>query len=79
MTDAIKQLHLAAGRLAGVERTCGRKIRYSEASAEKAAVKMNGKPGTRNVLEAYPCCFCGQWHVGRKMSESELQAAAAPQ
>lgn len=60
MQQEIVELHLAAGKLAGQERTCGKKIDYkSEESATKAASKMNGKPNTRHELEAYPCCFCG--------------------
>lgn len=71
-------MHIAAGIAAGRERTCGTKIGYSsEASAQGAAAAMNGKPGTRNVLEAYPCAFCNKWHVGRKMSEDELRAAVS--
>jgi hypothetical protein len=73
MEDSIKKLHLIAGEKAGKEKTCGSKIKYSEASAVKAAAKMNTKPTTRKELEAYPCFFCGQWHVGRKMSKEELE------
>lgn len=73
MEDCIKQLHLKAGEKAGKDRTCGNKISYSsEESALKASAKMNTKPTTRNVLEPYPCYFCGKWHIGRKMSEEEL-------
>lgn len=63
-------MHLAAGRAYGKERTCGRKIDYkSEVSAFKAA---NGMMAKRSKdLEAYPCAFCFGWHIGRKMTEDE--------
>lgn len=81
MTPELIALHIAAGLGAGRERTCGTKIRYpAEESAVKAATSMNKKPTTRNVLEAYPCAFCREWHVGRhvgrQMSEDELRLAA---
>lgn len=76
MTPELRALHVAAGLRAGRDRTCGKKIGYSsEGSAQVAADAMNQKPGTRNVLEAYPCAFCEKWHVGRKMSDEELRLA----
>ena len=79
MTPDLHALHIAAGLCAGRDRTCGTKIGYSsEESAATAAAAMNEKPSTRNVLEAYPCAFCERWHVGRKMSDEELRAAAEP-
>ena len=78
MTPDLHAMHIAAGIAAGRDRTCGKKVGYtSEASAQAGADAMNRKPGTRNVLEAYPCAFCARWHVGRKMSEAELAAASA--
>jgi len=71
------ELHLRAGRRAGVERTCGKKVAYpAEDSATRAAVAMNAKPTTRKPLEAYPCAFCEQWHIGRAMSLDELRSSA---
>jgi hypothetical protein len=37
-------------------------------SAEKAAEKLNTKKERPDfhLLEAYPCAFCGGWHIGRK-------------
>jgi hypothetical protein len=79
VTPELHALHIAAGRLAGRDRTCGTKIGYgSEESAMKAVDSMNRKVTTRKPLEAYPCAFCDKWHVGRKMSDEELRAAAAP-
>lgn len=75
MNPTLHDLHINAGRKAGEERTCGKKVRYGgEESAGKAADSMNRKPNTRNHLEAYPCAFCGQWHVGRAMSREELES-----
>lgn len=77
MDEKTKKLHLEAGKKAGVEATCGLKIKYStEEKAEKAASKMNKKSSTRKELEAYPCCFCEKFHIGRKMSSEELQTSS---
>lgn len=78
MDAEIRDLHLTAGRAAGEERTCGKKVRYpSEESAGRAADEMNRKPSTRKPLEAYPCAFCEQWHIGRAMSIDELRSYVA--
>ena len=78
MEREIAELHLAAGRKAGRERTCGTKVAYpTEDSAARAADSMNTKPKTRKPLEAYPCAFCAQWHIGRRMSLDELRSHAA--
>jgi hypothetical protein len=39
MEQEIITLHLQAGKISGEERTCGKKIKYSEQSANKAAIK----------------------------------------
>ncbi len=78
MEQALYDLHINAGKKAGADATCGKKVRYSEESAEKAAVAMNKKPSTRKELEHYPCAFCDQWHVGRKMTVEELLAYLGP-
>lgn len=66
MEIATYDRHIAAGLLAGRDATHGNKIDYkSEVSADKAAKKMNAKPTTRHLLEAYPCAFCRGWHIGR--------------
>lgn len=50
----------------GREVSCGGKVNYkSEETATRSAQEMNAKPTTRNVLEPYPCEFCGGWHIGR--------------
>ena len=75
MNPELFELHVIAGRKAGRERTCGTKIHYpSEESAERAAASMNEKPTTRKPLEAYPCAFCLEWHIGRRMSLEELRS-----
>ncbi len=78
MDPELFELHIVAGRRAGAERTCGRKVAYpSEASAARGATAMNEKPGTRKPLEAYPCAFCGDWHIGRQMSLDELRGGTS--
>jgi len=75
MNQELYDLHKDAGRKAGREATCGKKVAYNtEESAAKAAASMNAKPTTRKELEHYPCFFCCKWHVGRKMPLDELRS-----
>ena len=75
MDQELYDLHINAGLKAGQKSTCGKKVAYStEESAERAAAEMNAKPGTRKELEHYPCAFCNQWHIGRKMTLEELRS-----
>jgi hypothetical protein len=61
--------HLEAGREAGIERTCGKKTKFAdEEKAEKAATHHNSWQERKHDVEAYPCAFCGGWHIGRIMS-----------
>jgi hypothetical protein len=77
MDKEIFDLHINAGRKAGQERTCGKKVAYpTEESALRAAEAMNRKPTTRKKLEGYPCAFCQKWHIGREMSLEELREAS---
>ena len=77
MTPDLFEMHILAGRAAGVDKTCGKKIRYpTEESAGRAAESMNKKPTTKRELEPYPCAFCSQWHVGGKMTPGVLHALA---
>ena len=72
------ELHLNAGEKAGEERTCGKKVKYnSEETAVKSADSMNKKPTTRRELEAYPCYFCKNWHIGGKMPVEVLRSFIA--
>lgn len=75
MESRIAELHIKAGLKCGKEFTCGKKINYkSEESAQRSADSLNKKINRPNYheLEAYPCAFCGGWHIGRKMSTEEL-------
>jgi hypothetical protein len=77
MTPDLHELHILAGKAAGIEKTCGKKIRYpTEESAARAAASMNAKPTTKRALEEYPCAFCSQWHIGGKMTLGVLVALA---
>lgn len=68
----------SAKKTSARECACGQKVAYpTEASAVRAADVMNGKPRTRKFLEAYPCAYCSQWHIGRRMSDLELRLRAA--
>ena len=75
MDEDIYNLHLEAGKAIGRDKTCGRKIDYkTEQKAIESATRMNLKPNTRNILEAYPCAFCHGWHIGRAMTKEELES-----
>lgn len=77
MDPALYEMHLLAGKAAGVEKTCGKKIQYpSEESAARAAASMNAKPTTKRTLEEYPCAFCSKWHIGGKMTLGVLHSLA---
>lgn len=53
------------------KRSCEGKVRHgSEAAAENAAVRTPGMGG--RVLMAYPCDFCGGWHVGGRSTEAGI-------
>jgi len=72
MDDRTRRLHLAAGRAYGRDATCGTKVDYkSEETAGKAAAGMMSK-GSKD-LEPYPCFWCDGWHIGRRMSNEELE------
>jgi hypothetical protein len=68
-----QEMHLRAATFYGRQASCGSKVQYSEGSAERAAVKMTAKRDDGKVLEAYPCPWCGMWHVGRAMSAEERE------
>jgi RNA processing factor Prp31 len=75
MNEDIQKLHIQAGLVIGKDKTCGKKINYTnEDKAAQYAEKMNSKASTRNTLEGYPCVFCRGWHVGKEMSRSELES-----
>lgn len=74
MDSRLHRLHLLAGQAAGKERTCGTKVKYeTEELAVKAANSINKSNNRKHINEAYPCPFCGKWHIGREMSEQELK------
>lgn len=70
-------MHLRAGQFFGELPTCGVKIDYkSEESANRSAQKMSAKNNRK--LEAYPCYWCGGWHIGRAMTEKEREIFSDP-
>lgn len=74
MDEALYNLHLIAGRRVGQEKTCGKKTKYAdEAAALKAAASHNKWEKRRHDVEAYPCAFCNQWHVGQIMPIEIIQ------
>lgn len=74
MTPELFNLRINAGKKAGRESACGKKVAYpTEERAAKAALALNAKPTTRKKLEGYPCAFCAGWHVGREMPVEEMR------
>jgi hypothetical protein len=78
MEKYIYDLHINAGKLCGIELTCfnkkgNKKIDYeTEELAVASAIAMSKE--YKKEMEAYPCAFCGGWHIGRKMSIEELES-----
>lgn len=75
MDNETKLMHLIAGAMYGEDPTCTRtsyskpKIDYAK---EETAVKSAEKMSTEDKnLEAYPCFWCGGWHIGRAMTVIE--------
>lgn len=74
MDERLYNLHLEAGRIAGQERTCGKKNAFAdEPAAQKAADAHNRWDKRRHDVEPYPCAFCNQWHIGNKMPVEVLE------
>jgi hypothetical protein len=70
MDELERRMHLKAGELFGQEPTCGKKQDFkTEETAAKVAPKLSAK--FEHEMEAYPCFFCGGWHVGRTMEDHE--------
>jgi hypothetical protein len=42
------------------ERSCGKKVRYSNESAQRAKEKMT----FRKIFDVYRCIWCGSYHIG---------------
>lgn len=77
MEERIKQLHIATGKLAGVEKTCGKKNSFdTEEEAQKAANAHNKWKERRHDVEPYPCAFCEKWHIGNIMPLELLESMA---
>ena len=57
--------------------SCLRKIKYSEGSAQKAALKMMEKyPG--DVFQAYHCEYCDGWHIGHPKARVSITVTLEP-
>lgn len=67
-------MHLRAGEFYGAENTCNSngkpKMRYAtEDVALRSSAAMSAK--YNKDMEHYPCVFCHEWHIGRRMTEDE--------
>jgi hypothetical protein len=56
----------------GEVRACVGKKKYETERAARRAAERQTKKAPRS-LTYYPCPFCWTWHIGREMSEEELQ------
>lgn len=52
----------------GGRRSCDGKIRFREASAQRAAARMAKKQGC--PFDAYHCQHCDGWHIGHAYQET---------
>ena len=67
-------LHLLVGKLSGVEKTCGKKIRFETLeSAQKGSDSHNKWEKRKHDVEPYPCFFCNQYHIGGIMKQEILE------
>jgi hypothetical protein len=78
-------MHHRAGMDYGEESACytgkgakrKRKVNYkTEEQAHRVAMMMGRK--VHRFMEGYPCCWCGGWHVGRRMNAAERERYFAP-
>jgi hypothetical protein len=77
MNDKLYKLHMTVGLKAGREKTCGTKRKFAtEEIANKAAEKHNEWIKRNHDVEAYPCCFCNGWHIGKIIPGDILQRIA---
>jgi hypothetical protein len=76
MEDLERLMHMLAGEFYGQKSTCGLKLgHHTEEKADRMAAQVSAKSGRE--LEAYPCLFCGNWHIGRKMTAEERERFTA--
>ncbi|HVF53660.1 MAG TPA: hypothetical protein VNC78_08660 [Actinomycetota bacterium] len=50
------------------EKSCNAKKRYATGKAAKEMAAHRRSESGETDLEAYPCAFCGGWHIGHAMS-----------
>lgn len=66
MNVELYKLHLEAGKKFGEVKTCGNKTKFqTEEHCERAVQAHNIWKGRKHDVEAYPCAFCSNWHVGK--------------
>lgn len=73
MDELTRKIHMLAGEEYGRRATCrdGAKINYgSEEKAVRAALRMGEK--VNRDMEGYPCFWCSGWHVGRTLTQDEI-------
>lgn len=66
------KIFLNAGFVLGNVRTCGTKKKFATYQKSRNIARLMSRKH-RVPLQAYPCPFCMQWHVGRKMTLDEAK------
>ena len=75
MNEKLYNLHLESGRIAGRDKTCGKKNAFeTEEAAQKASDAHNRWEKRHHDVEPYPCAFCEKWHIGGVMSVELLES-----
>lgn len=74
--------HLLAGITCGHHRTCYHQgkpkiVHEREQDALNHADSLNHQNNRNRKVEAYPCPFCWNWHVGRAMNSERLSHLAS--
>lgn len=78
MTDGkMIELSLKVGEYLGREKSCEGKVRHrSRKKAWETVLAINASSYRKHKVHAYPCFWCGGWHVGRKLKLKNLEAMA---
>jgi hypothetical protein len=66
--ELLKRVSIVMGEV----RACVGKKKYQTERAAKRAAERKTKKAPHK-LSHYPCPFCYNWHIGREMSEEQLQ------
>lgn len=60
-------MHFRAGKAYGRWATCGNKIKHKTEDEARSLISEQDAA----TVEAYPCFYCKDWHIGRVLREEE--------